>query len=270
MNKFSIARAENGVWFGTFANLSNSGIKHGVSTRLGGLSQPPYSALNLGIKTGDAAAIVQANRNLFCQAAGVIADKLVTAQQVHGDRIYIVEAGDAGRGRMGYETSIPDTDALITNVAGIPLMLFFADCVPVLIADPVKKVVAVSHAGWRGTVAKIGQKTVLTMQDKFGTDPNDCLAAIGPSIGPCCYEVDKTVIDALQSSFSWWEDVVVPRRDRWMLDLWETNRRQLQDIGVKADNITISGVCTACNTELFYSHRAEKGKAGRLGAVIAL
>jgi hypothetical protein len=170
----------------------------------------------------------------------------------------------------GYQTAIPDTDALITAEQGIPLMLFFADCVPVLIFDPVGKAVAAVHAGWKGTVASIGQKAVLAMQERFGTRPEDCLAAIGPSIGPCCYEVDQPVVEALEQAFPWWEDLIIPRGERWMLDLWEANRRQLEAIGVHKRNIEISGVCTSCNTELFYSHRAEKGKTGRFGAIISL
>ncbi|MDR3564912.1 MAG: peptidoglycan editing factor PgeF [Negativicutes bacterium] len=270
MKRFSLKRANNGVWFGTFAHFDHLNLKHGVSSRLGGLSKPPFATLNMGMKGSDDPATVKLNRKLFCQAVGVPVAATVTAQQVHSDKICVVEKQDAGRGADSYETAIPGTDALITAVPDIPLMLFFADCVPVLIFDPVKRVVAISHAGWKGTVAKIAQKTVLMMQEKFATRPADCIAAIGPSIGPDSYEVDQPVIDALQASFPEWEELVVPRGDRWLLDLWLTNRRQLEEIGVDGRNIEVSGVCTQCNPELFYSHRAEKGNTGRMGAIIML
>jgi len=266
VKNFSVKRHSNGVWFGTFAHFDQLNIKHGLSTRLGGLSKMPYDTLNLGLSTGDDVEIVKVNRRLFCEAVGVDADKLVTAGQVHGDSIYVVEEKDVAEGA----TLIKETDALITGAKGVPLMLSFADCVPVLIYDPTHNVVAVSHAGWRGTVAKIAQKTIFTMQDKFGTKPTDCVVAIAPSIGACCYEVDKTVISVLKESFSWWQDIIIPRGERWLLDLWEANRRQLVDIGVDNSNITTSGVCTNCNTELFFSYRAGKGHTGRIGAIIAL
>lgn len=270
MKKFSLQRANDGVWFGTFAHFDYLNLKHGVSTRLGGLSRPPFATLNLGLKTADDPDAVNLNRKLFCQAVGVPLDRLVTAQQVHGSQVFVVEKQDAGRGGDSYETAIAGTDALVTAQPGVPLMLFYADCVPVLIYDPAQRVVAVSHAGWKGTVAKIAQKTVAVMQEKFGTRPADCVAAIGPSIGPDCYEVDQPVIDELQAAFSWWEELVVPRGERWLLDLWQANRRQLEEIGLDARNIEVSGVCTQCNSALFYSHRGDGGGTGRMGAIIML
>jgi len=270
MKKFSLKRATNGVWFGTFAHFDYLNLKHGVSTRLGGLSRPPFASLNLGLKSGDDPEVVKLNRKLFCQAVGVPPACVVTTQQVHGDSIHVVEKKDAGRGVDSYETAIAATDALITAEPGIPLMLFFADCVPVLMYDPTQRVVAISHAGWKGTVAKIAAKTVGVMQAKFGTRPADCVIAIGPSIGPDSYEVDQPVIDELQAAFPWWEELVVRRGDRWLLDLWQANRRQLEEIGVDGRNIEVSGVCTQCNPELFYSHRGENGTTGRMGAIIML
>lgn len=271
MSKFLIKRAADGVWYGLFAHLAHRGLAHGVSTRLGGLSVPPYAALNLGLKTGDDPEKVRHNRRLFAQAVGLDIERAVACQQVHGDHVHLATAADAGRGGLDHDAAIPAADALATATAGLPLILFFADCVPVLIHDPVRPAVAVVHAGWKGSVARIAAKTVHTMGRAFGTRPADCLVAIGPSIGPCCYEVDQPVIDALQEFFcDTWEHLVIPRGHRWLLDLWETNRRQLIDAGVPRENIEISGVCTACNTELFYSHRKEKGQTGRMGAIISL
>lgn len=270
MSQFSLRRADNGVWFGTFGHFNRHGLTHGFSSRLGGTSQAPWTALNLGLKAGDDSEKVRQNRRLFCQAVGVDIGRLVTAQQVHADRIYPVTAQDGGAGALSWETAIAETDALITNVPGQPLMLFFADCVPVFIYDPVAKVVGISHAGWKGTVAKIAQKTVLAMGKAYQSKPEDCLIGIGPSIGPCCYEVDETVISGLRTSFSQWESLVQPHGERWLLDLWRTNRVQLEEIGVPSASIEVAGVCTACTTEMFYSHRAEKGKTGRMGGVIML
>ncbi len=271
MSKFVIKRAANGVWFGLFTHLAHHRLKHGISPRLGGLSAAPYATLNLGLKSGDDPDKVRLNRDLFCQAVGVDFTRALTCQQVHGDHIHLASASDAGRGARNHSAAIPATDAIITDQPGLPLMLFFADCVPVLIYDPVRRAIGLSHAGWKGTVARVAAKTVRAMGEHYGTQPADCLVGIGPSIGPCCYEVDAPVLEALQASFpDTWRDLVVPRGDKWLLDLWHTNRHQLEEIGVPGSHIDISGVCTAENTELFYSHRAENGVTGRHGAIICL
>lgn len=270
MGDFILKHSTNGVWFGEFTILSAQGIKHGISTRLGGQSTLPFASLNLGLHIGDDAEAAWKNRQAFCHAVGLPAEKVITAEQVHGDMVQQVFLQDAGRGAQHYHESIKGTDALITNVPELPLMLFFADCVPVIIFDPVGKAIGISHAGWKGTVAKIGQKTVLAMQEQYNTNPADCLVGIGPSIGPCCYEVDEFVIEKLQASFCNWEELVTPSGDHWQLNLWEANRQQLREIGIADDNISVSGICTACNTQIFYSHRAEAGRTGRIGAIIAL
>lgn len=271
MSKFIIERNVNGVWSGTFEHLSNIlSIKHAISTRLGGISQSPFYSLNLGLHTGDEVAKVNENRRLFCQSAVVDYENIVTAQQTHGDNIAIVSKKDSGKGAKSYATSIPNTDALITNITNLPLMLFYADCVPVLIADPVHKVIGISHAGWKGTVAKIGQKTIFKMRDEYNTNPADCLIGIGPSIGPCCYEVDSPVIAKVKESFNEWDRLLIPHQENWHLDLWEANKLQLLEIGVRSENIVISRICTSCNNELFFSYRAEHGKTGRIGALISL
>lgn len=271
MSEFVLKQHANKVWYGIFTSLAAVGIKHGISTRLGGYSISPFTSLNLGMHTGDNVEVVWHNRQLFCQAVELPADKVVTAEQIHGDAIYLATAADAGRGAQHYHEAIKGTDALITNVPGLPLMLFFADCVPVLIVDPIGKAIGISHAGWKGTVAKIAQKTVLAMKRQFNTNPADCLVGIGPSIGPCCYEVDKTVISKLSAEFDEWEKLVKPTEEnRWQLNLWEANCQQLKEIGIKDNNITVSQICTADNTPIFFSHRAEKGNTGRIGAIISL
>ncbi len=268
--EFTLKHNANGVWYGTFSHFDQLAVRHGISSRLGGISDLPFASLNLGLHTGDEAERVIINRQRFCKALDIDALRVVNAEQTHGDRVAIITEGDAGKGATNYQEAIRGTDALITNIPGIPLMLFYADCVPVLIFDPVSRVVAAIHAGWKGTVAKIAQKTVFAMQTNFGTKPEDCLVGIGPSIGPCCYEVDEVVIGQLKQQFSGWEMLAKPQGERWRLNLWQANRIQLEEIGVVAANIVVSGICTACNTELFFSYRTEKGHTGRIGAVITL
>lgn len=270
MNNFLLQHSDNGVWYGFFPHIANQNIKHGLSSRFGGLSTSPFHSLNLGLHTGDKAEQVVSNRRLFCQAVGVDPLKVVTAEQVHGERIHCVTMQDAGRGAEVYEQAIPATDALITNIPGLPLMLFFADCVPVLIADPVHHAVAISHAGWKGTVAKIAQKTILTMQSHFNTQPADCMIGIAPSIGPCCYQVGEDVINQVKQQFPNWAQLLSQSGKNHFLNLWEANRAQLMEIGVHSDNIIVSNICTSCNSELFYSYRADHGHTGRIGAIISL
>lgn len=269
MSDFVLKYNKN-LWYGVFTHFIKAGMIHGISTRLRGKSDSPFLSLNLALHTGDDSLTVIDNRRAFCDSVGVDCKRLVTSQQVHDDQVVTVDERYAGRGALAYEDSIKHTDALITNRPNLPLMLCFADCVPVLIADPVLRVIGIAHAGWKGTVLKIAQKTVLKMQAQFGSEPADCLIGIGPSIGGCCYEVDEPVIRQFTAAFSYADEFITPRGEKWQLDLWEANRRQLTDIGVLPQNIVVSGVCTACNHELFYSYRQENGKTGRIAACISL
>lgn len=271
MAEFCLRYAPNKIWYGVFSHLAAAGIVHGFSTRLGGVSDPPYASLNLGLRTNDAPANVIRNRQLFCQAVGVDPARTVTFRQVHGNRVAEVSKEMAGQGMFAYDETVPAADAMVTASSDVALLQFFADCVPVLLADPVRRVVAISHAGWRGTVAKVAQKTALFMHRAYGTNLADCLVGIGPSIGSCCYEVDAPVVEKVQEQFAAWRELLTPTGPgRWRLNLWRANRLQLQEIGIPSENIQESGVCTACNTTLYFSHRAEKGITGRIGALIAL
>lgn len=270
MERFILKYDNKGLWYGTFTHFDKCSIKHGVSSRLGGVSKEPFSSLNLGLHTGDHDEDVIANRELFCQALGICYDHVVTAEQVHTDKVVVVTAEHLGRGAKKYSEAISATDALITNIPNIPLLLLFADCVPVLLADPVHRAVGVVHAGWKGTVEKIAQKALTAMGEHFGTNPQDCLAAIAPSIGPCCYIVDNTVVDRLKNQFENWKQFVQPHGDKWYFDLWKANRIQLEEMGVPSNKIVVSKVCTACNHEVFFSYREDKGRTGRMGAAIML
>lgn len=265
MNSFYLT-GQAGIWQGQFAHLVAAGLRHGISTRGGGVSQSPGASLNLALHTGDQIEHVRENRRRFCAAAGIDAAALVTAEQVHGERIAAVGREHCGRGAYAYDDALPATDALMTNVPGVPLMLFFADCVPVVLFDPVCQAIAVVHAGWRGSVASIAAKTLMAMCDAYGVEPARCLAAIGPSIGGCCYEVDQHVVAQLPPAVAADTRIVQPQGDRWQLDLWELNRQQLLAAGIPAAQIVVSQACTNCNAELFFSYRAEQGKTGRICA----
>lgn len=246
-------------------------VNHGFTTRVGGFGNPPFDSLNLALHVDDAPETVINNRRVVCDVMGTELDRLVTAQQVHSSNVLLVGEEHAGAGAFSYHTAIPDTDGLVTDRPNLLLATFYADCVPVFILDPVKKVVASVHAGWKGTVAAIGAKALLKMKDVYGTDPADCLVGIGPSIGPCCYEIDDPVIDLFKERFHWWKDVIKQGTSgRNKLDLWETNRRTVIEAGVKANHVEVAKICTCCNQQLLFSYRGSQGKTGRMGAYIML
>lgn len=259
--------------FDTFSSFNQTKmVTHGFTTRLGGVSKGAFKSLNLALHVGDNSEDVLANRRLVAEAMGFNAEDIVVPQQVHGEHIQVVQEADKGRGFLKHEEAFADTDALITAVPGIPLFTNYADCVPLFFLDPVNRVVALAHAGWKGTLISIGRKTVLKMQEVFGTKPEDCLAGIGPSIGSCCFEVDDEVASQFREAFSpYWSDFAQSWGDgKWKLDLWEVNRRQLLDIGIPSNNITVAGLCTNCQPQTFFSNRADQGKTGRMAAIIML
>ncbi|HWR39678.1 MAG TPA: peptidoglycan editing factor PgeF [Patescibacteria group bacterium] len=268
---FTLQQSDSQLWYGYFPALNIGPVIHGISTRTGGRSKAPYSSLNLGMHIGDDGVAVRLNRQLFCNALGIQAERVVTAEQVHGTAVAVIDQTHAGRGALDYSDSIPAADALITNVPGIPLMLFFADCVPILIVDPVNWAVGVVHAGWKGTAGSIVAETLQAMHRRYGTEPRQCLAGIGPAIGPCCYEVDENLAGIWRQRFPHEAQLLVPRSEnRWLLDLWSSNRWQLEECGLASGHIYSSSTCTACHTSHFFSHRAEMGSTGRHGALIAL
>lgn len=266
---FKINKKGEIIYFTVQSFDEQNGIVHGFSTRHGGASVSPYASLNLGFHTGDSPEAVRENLQRFCHALGIDPQCLVIGQQVHEDKIKVVTSRDAGDGSAKF--AISATDALITQDIDVALLAFFADCVPILIYDPVKRAIGVVHAGWRGTVLQIGAKTVKAMEREFGTNPADCLIGIGPSIGACCYEVDSTVIDIVKQTFPYWQDLLEEKDSKHAnLDLWAANRQSLIDAGVEAEHISVSGMCTKCNQELLFSFRGEGGVTGRLAALIKL
>lgn len=255
----------NNISYGYFPALVEAGFVNACSCRLHGESDVVPGTLNLALHVGDDVEKVLRNRKAFAEAIGVDASRFTTCQQVHGSKIVQVTKELVGSGAKDFATTIADTDALITNLSEVPLMLFYADCVPVLLADLETGAVGLAHAGWRGTVADIGAKTLAAMGEVFGTKPENVLAAIGPSIGACCYEVD----DFVRDQASGYEKFFAPKGGgKYQLDLWGMNVKQLVEAGVPQENINVAGVCTNDNVELFCSYRAEQGKTGRMGVCL--
>lgn len=261
---------KNGVEVVLFKRLQELDfVRHGFSTRIGGTSQGRFNSMNLGVKTADAPENILENTKRFCQALGINFEDLVISDQVHESMIKVVDEKDKGKGFIrprDYE----GIDALITNVPGVPLITYYADCVPLLIADPMKRAVGLAHAGWQGTVLKIGKKTIEKMITEYGSRAEDILVVIGPSIGQCCYEVSENVIEKFNMNFTQHENFVISKGEgKYMLDLWEANQIALKEIGVLERNIIKSEICTACNLHQFYSHRKE-ADTGRMASVIQL
>jgi polyphenol oxidase len=239
-----------------------------VSTRHGGVSHGGFGTLNLSASVCDDPANWRVNRERLFGALDVEPDQVSYVRQVHGTRVVV---GVPWNGREPEVASLAEADAQMTNGPGVCLFLTFADCVPLVLFDPVRPAVGLAHAGWRGTIARIGVELVRAMETRYGCDPRDLRVAIGPSIGPCCYEVGEDVAEAFESS--WPGSVSVESMSasgqRRRANLWEANRRQLVAAGVLQENVYDYGICTACNVDRFFSHRGQSGAAGRF-AVLAM
>jgi hypothetical protein len=267
---FQLNRHDDLVYL-TIPSFTATGlVAHAFTTRLGGMSAAPYESLNLGFHVGDTPGDVAANRERVCRLLGAGLSQLVAGRQVHGNRVITVDASRAGRGALSGEDALPGVDALVTAEPGVLLSSYYADCVPLFFLDPVRRVVALAHAGWKGTVLRIGAETVRHMEEHHGCRAGDILAAVGPAIGSCCYEVDQPVIEAARSCLPGRVPARPGRPGRWLLDLPEMNRLILLEAGIRPGHITMAGYCTACRGDLFYSHRAQNGRTGRMASLIML
>lgn len=243
-------------------NLRAAGIPHAFTTRQGGSSQGPFASLNLGRGVNDDPETVAANRRAVLRALGLSSTQHVEADQVHGAVVAVVGAADAGR-------SIAGADGLATADPGLALAIHAADCVPLLLADPKRRVVAALHAGWKGTAAGIAVEGVRLLADRFKSNPEDLLVAIGPSIGPCHYEVDEPVMQRMRR-WAWWPEVAAANgREHWQLDLRAACRKQLLDAGVSPGRIQVLDLCTYDHPDLFYSYRRDR-LTGRMAAIVAV
>lgn len=250
-----------------------AGLVHAFSTREGGVSRPPYHALNLSLSVGDKPEAVRENRRRFFEALGVGLSSVVRVRQVHGDGVLVVDENVVKQ--EGFPRVLLDEgfeyDATVTNRPGLALSIGTADCLPILLFDPRKGAIGAVHAGWRSTVKRIAEKTVKTMVKTYGTNPQDLLAAIGPGIGGCCYEVDDPVIKPLAKALPSWEAFVSSKENgRFHLDLSGVNSRILEEAGLPQEHIFPLNLCTSCRRDLFYSYRAEKPRTGRMLSLIML
>ncbi len=262
----------DGVGFLQFPTLLELNfINHAFSTRIGGVSEGEYKSMNLNFKRGDDPEKVTENYKIFCNAAGFDFNSLVSSSQDHNTFVRNVTKADCGIG-ITRPHDIESVDALITNEPGVTLVTHYADCTPLLFADPEKKVIALAHAGWRGTIGKIGEAVVQQMHDDYGCDLTDIIAVVGPAIGPCCYEVDTPVFEEFASLTELKPAYFTKSlgHGKYLINLKETNRRMLMDAGLLSINITISDVCTKCNSGLLFSHRASGGKRGGLIAMMCI
>ena len=253
------------IEIGYFPVLEQYGVVHGFTLRHHGQSDIVKGTLNMALHVGDDPQKVLANRAKVAQALGYEPGRVTTCAQVHGNKVVEVTPELVGRGAFDYGNTIQGTDGLITKEKQVPLMLFFADCVPVMLVDTKSSAFALAHAGWRGAVTSIGAVALKAMEQKFGTKACNVIAAIGPSIGPCCYEVDDTVLNKAEN----YKECFTPTGPHhWHLNLWQVNRLQLERMGVPSEQILDSSYCTHDHVEQYFSYRAEQGKTGRLAAVI--
>ena len=241
------------------------GTPHGFSTRLGGVSKGVFASMNLGPSRGDNPEHVRENVRRFCAAAGGDHLRMVRTHQVHGRYVHPVTAADAGDALV---LGAPcDCDGLMTDTAGVTLMIFSADCIPILFHDPKRRVIAAAHAGWRGTALQIAAETVERMRAVYGTRPEDVQAAIGPGISACCFHTDADVPEAMPWAA---EHMKTIGAQRFSVDLKAANRQALMEAGVPAEQIDVGEDCTMCRSDLFWSHRRDGAERGSMAAVICL
>lgn len=266
-------REKNGVPYFVFQNLEDTNlVRHGFSTRMGGVSTEHLASMNLSFTRGDDPENVKENFRRMGKAIGFEPESLVLSHQTHTTNVRLVTETDRGKGftqPLDYE----NVDGMITDVPGLTLATFYADCVPLFFVDPVHRAIGLSHSGWKGTVNRMGAVTVQRMAEAFGTEPKHLRAAIGPSICQDCYEVSEDV--ALEFKREFWEHAderLVYRKEngKYQLNLWRANEIVLLEAGILPKHLAMTNVCTCCNPELMFSHRASHGKRGNLGAFLEL
>ena len=255
------------VLYLSYPILENTGlVKHGFSTRIGGVSEGIYSSMNLSFSRGDDENAVRENYRRMAKALGVKEEMFVKSVQTHTTNVHKVTLENM-------KDELQDVDGLITDVPDICLVTSYADCVPLYFVDPVHRAIGLSHSGWRGTVGKIGRETLQKMKEEYGTDTKDVIVAIGPSICQECYEVSEDVINQFKEAFEckYWDDLFYQKENKkYQLNLWKANEIIMLEAGVKRENIAVTNVCTSCNSDILYSHRASKGQRGGLAAFMAL
>lgn len=263
----------NGVPYLYFPALEETGcVVNGFSTRLGGVSRGDWATMNFSFTRGDDPEAVRENYRRMAAALGVDVNRMVLSHQTHTTNVRRVTEEDAGKGVVR-ERDYTDVDGLITNVPGITLVTFYADCVPLYFVDPVRRAIGLSHSGWRGTVNRMGGVTVEAMGKAFGSDPKDIVACIGPSICRDCYEVGPEVAEAFENAFepAKHSEILEKKPDgKFLLDLWRANAIVMEEAGILPERIHVTDICTHCNPELLYSHRRTGERRGNLCAFLSL
>jgi len=267
-------------------NFSASGLlTHAFCTRNGGVSKSPFDSLNLSYRAGDKSDAVNENYKIVGEKFGINHQHILTLNQSHGDGILIIDEPPENLEEFAIKIKNMGKDALITNKPLIPIAILTADCQPIMFLDRKNRAIGIAHAGWRGTVLRIGQKVFGEMSRLYGTSPDDLLVALGPSIGKCCYEVGEEVISKLQEEFPNWKDFVTQKNrpplekggsggfseeNKWNFSLDDLNLFQMAELGIPLKNISGTSLCTSCNNDLFFSYRKENGVTGRLLSFIML
>ncbi|WP_138341250.1 peptidoglycan editing factor PgeF [[Clostridium] symbiosum] len=266
-------KENRGVTYLSFPILEDTGlVSHAFSTRLGGVSKGDFATMNFSFTRGDDRDDVLENYRRMAAALGVDRERMVLTWQTHTTNVRRVTEEDEGKGILR-DRDYRDVDGLITDIPGITLVTFFADCVPLYFLDPVHKAIGLSHSGWRGTVKRMGQVTVDAMKEAFGTRPEDIIACIGPSICGDCYEVGEEVADEFADAFhEKYHDVILLKKQngKYQLDLWKANEIVLKEAGIKGDNLAVTNICTYCNPQLLFSHRRTAERRGNLCAFLSL
>lgn len=257
----------DGVPYLSYPMLERTGVvKHGFSTRLGGVSKGHCATMNISTTRGDDPKAIEENQRRIAKAIGVCVEDMTYTNQTHTTNVAVVEAKDRGR-------SFLETDGMVTNVPEICLVTFYADCVPLFFVDPEHRAIGLSHSGWRGTVNKMGKVTVEQMQKQYGTDPDKVVAAIGPSICRDCYEVSEEVVEQFRENFDevLWPELFYKKADgKYQLDLWRANEAVLMEAGISRERMAVTNLCTHCNPEILFSHRSTGFHRGNLSAFLAL
>lgn len=262
------------VPFLSFQALEDLGlVVNGFSTRLGGVSKGRFATMNFSYSRKDDPEDVLENFTRIADALGVNRDQMVVSYQTHTVNVRRVFEQDAGKGVVK-QRDYRDVDGLITNVSGITLVTFYADCVPLYLVDPVNRAIGLSHSGWRGTVKRMGRVTIDAMRDAFGTKPRDLVCCIGPSICMDCFEVGEEVVEEFKAAFAPrdWELLFHPngRPGKYQLDLWKANEIIFREAGVPMEQIHTTNLCTMCNSDYLFSHRRVGEERGNLGAFLCL
>ncbi|MCI8514728.1 MAG: peptidoglycan editing factor PgeF [Lachnospiraceae bacterium] len=266
-------REREGIPFFVFPLFERTGlVRQGFSTRIGGVSKGEFASMNFVSTRGDDPEAVRENYRRMTRALEIPAERMVLAKQTHTTNVRVVTEEDAGKGFIR-ERDYDEVDGLLTNVRELPLVTFYADCIPLYFLDPVKKVIGLSHAGWRGTLNRMVEVTVEKMRETYGSAPEDILAGIGPGICRDCYEVGKEVAEAFYGS--WEKDacrrILFPEANgKYHLDLWEANAVCLRKAGILPEHLAVADICTCCNKDFMFSHRASGGRRGNLAAFLCL